>query len=73
MKGIQCYELFGGIALKIHTFSFSFSMSHGHNCFALVSLCSRCDGNKDLTSLASIIKGNGLLLLLVLLPSLLVL
>ena len=25
MKGVQCYELFGGIALKIHTFSFSFS------------------------------------------------
>ena len=24
VKGVQCYELFGGIALKIHTFSFSF-------------------------------------------------
>ena len=24
MKGVQCYELFGGIALKIHTFSFSY-------------------------------------------------
>ena len=24
MKGFQCYELLGGIALKIHTFSFSF-------------------------------------------------
>ena len=24
MKGVQCYELFGGIALKIHIFSFSF-------------------------------------------------
>ena len=22
VKGVQCYELFGGIALKIHTFSF---------------------------------------------------
>ena len=22
MKGVQCYELFGGIALKIHTFSY---------------------------------------------------
>ena len=22
MKGVQCYELFGGIALKNHTFSF---------------------------------------------------
>ena len=21
MKGVQCHELFGGIALKIHTFS----------------------------------------------------
>ena len=27
VKGVQRYELFGGIALKIHTFSFSFSMS----------------------------------------------
>ena len=27
MKGVQCYELFGGIALKIHTFSFSFSFA----------------------------------------------
>ena len=24
VKGVQCYELFGGIALKIHTISFSF-------------------------------------------------
>ena len=23
MKGVQCYELFGGIALKNNTFSFS--------------------------------------------------
>ena len=23
MNGVQCYELFGGIALKNHTFSFS--------------------------------------------------
>ena len=22
VKGVQCYELFGGIALKIHTFSY---------------------------------------------------
>ena len=27
VKGVQCYELFGGIALKIHTFSFSFHFS----------------------------------------------
>ena len=26
VKGVQCYELFRGIALKIHTFSFSFSI-----------------------------------------------
>ena len=25
MKGVQCYELFGGIAPKIHTFSLSLS------------------------------------------------
>ena len=24
VKGVQCYELFGGIALKNHTFSFNF-------------------------------------------------
>ena len=27
MKGVQCYKLFGGIALKNHTFSF-FSFSY---------------------------------------------
>ena len=26
VKGVQCYELFGGIALKIHTYSFSWSI-----------------------------------------------
>ena len=26
MKGVQCYELFGGIALKNHTFSFFHSV-----------------------------------------------
>ena len=34
MKGVQCYELFGGIALKIHTFSFFFHFqiqSHSSN------------------------------------------
>ena len=25
MKGVQCYELFGGIALKNHAFSFSYA------------------------------------------------
>ena len=29
MKGVQCYELFGGIPLKIHKFSISFH-SHFH-------------------------------------------
>ena len=29
MKDVQCYELFGGIALKNHAFSFSFSISTG--------------------------------------------
>ena len=28
MKGVQCYELFGGIALKNHAFSFF----HYHMC-----------------------------------------
>ena len=26
MKGVQCYELFGGIALKNHAFSFSIGL-----------------------------------------------
>ena len=30
MKGVQCYELFGGIALKIHTFSFLFFILKMH-------------------------------------------
>ena len=28
MKGVQCNELFGGIALKNHAFSFSFFISY---------------------------------------------
>ena len=32
VKGVQCYELFGGIALKIHTFSFFFSRADLMNC-----------------------------------------
>ena len=28
MKGVQCYELFGGIALKITHFHFHFSYCH---------------------------------------------
>ena len=31
MKGVQCYELFGGIALKIHTFSFFFIFMYDKN------------------------------------------
>ena len=39
MKGVQCYELFGGIALKNHTFSFSkFSFSFHFQC----SQCVEC-------------------------------
>ena len=34
MKDVQCYELFGGIALKNHAFSFSF-----HNLHILSNLC----------------------------------
>ena len=29
VKGVQCYELFGGIALKNHTFSFFFTDAGG--------------------------------------------
>ena len=45
MKGVQCYELFGGIALKIHTFSFSFfnanddQMTIIHNTFIVHDFC----------------------------------
>ena len=31
MKGVQCYELFGGIALKNHTFSLFFSHIYKKN------------------------------------------
>ena len=34
MKDVQCYELFGGIALKNHAFSFSL-----HSLFFLVLIC----------------------------------
>ena len=44
MKGVQCYELFGGIALKNHTFSFSFHVIKaiynliGHSIYKIVNL-----------------------------------
>ena len=31
MKGVQCYELFGGIALNNHTFSFFSFSCHREN------------------------------------------
>ena len=35
MKGVQCYELFGGIALKNHAFSFSYITSLTNNCHVI--------------------------------------
>ena len=37
MKGVQCYELFGVIALKNHTFSFFFM--HILFCMVIISFC----------------------------------
>ena len=43
MKGVQCYELFGGIALKNHTFSFHFSsVLAAICCDATPIVCSSC-------------------------------
>ena len=47
MKGVQCYELFGGIALKNHTFSFLFSFQRvvsyhvGLSCNVIIIFISR--------------------------------
>ena len=41
MKGVQCYELFGGIALKIHTFSFSVTPNQSST-FSTNYLCGIC-------------------------------
>ena len=38
MKVVQCYELFGGIALKNHTFSFSFSFREMFNVVFIVKI-----------------------------------
>ena len=38
MKGVQCSELFGGIALKNHTFSFFHFISFEHTCFVLFTV-----------------------------------
>ena len=40
MKGVQCYELFGGIALKNHTFSFFFSICHTQDGLTYLQYCS---------------------------------
>ena len=43
MKGVQCYELFGGIALKNHTFSFfSFSKDHFPSKCSIECIISQC-------------------------------
>ena len=36
MKDVQCYELFGGIALKNHAFSFSFFHCHSSTALSYV-------------------------------------
>ena len=38
VKGVQCYELFGGIALKNHTFSFFFIETHNNNIHTFVNM-----------------------------------
>ena len=45
MKGVQCYELFGGIALKNHTFSFFFIFIYVEKNIVLV-LVPRVDSDK---------------------------
>ena len=37
MKGVQCYELFGGIALKNHAFSFFFFL-YRINCVRVLTV-----------------------------------
>ena len=50
MKDVQCYELFGGIELKNHAFSFfSFYMEHA---FACPSHCFRACGSPDVLTFA---------------------
>ena len=39
MKGVQCYELFGGIALKNHAFSFFFISSNLLSVLHLYTFC----------------------------------
>ena len=57
VKGVQCYELFGGIALKNHTFSFSYQMAirrrqcdHGRSTSHLWRLVIGLSGKKSLKS-----------------------
>ena len=42
MKGVQCYELFGGIALKNHAFSFFISFHPN-----LIDAGDQCFGHKS--------------------------
>ena len=43
MKGVQCYELFGGIALKNHTFSFiAMALVLLHKLFLITSSVGHC-------------------------------
>ena len=55
MKGVQCYELFGGIALKNHAFSFHSFLLRSHTAISLVEyvLCtvSTCIAESPLMSM----------------------
>ena len=55
VKGVQCYELFGGIALKNHTFSLTenqvFNLSNSTLIIPHKSLMSLSEQNKFVSSL----------------------
>ena len=46
MKDVQCYELFGGIALKNHAFSFFFHIANGCPfCIDRISIQTPCNSS----------------------------
>ena len=55
MKGVQCYELFGGIALKNHAFSFFFQECNVNN---NVLTTYRCNINTNISNNASVVLYN---------------
>ena len=55
MKDVQCYELFGGIALKNHAFSFQYERNFRRKIEIVCSLSMALDDSTDISDTALLV------------------